>query len=148
MAQLGLTSEFKRQVLQWNGATVHMKESINLLGQYDLAKRKMCEVAMKTEKPAFTWEATERTVKILESAYTKADLEQLVSASQLIAEEINLLLSLLEDFEGLFDSTLGDWANEPVDLELKPYYKPFNIIYYPVPRTKKKIFRKELKRLV
>ena len=33
MVQLGLTEDFKRQVLQWDGATVHRKERSNLLGQ-------------------------------------------------------------------------------------------------------------------
>ena len=30
--QLGLMDDFKRQVVQWDGATVHMKEPIILLG--------------------------------------------------------------------------------------------------------------------
>ena len=33
MVQIGLTDDFKRQVLQWDGATVHMKEPRILLGQ-------------------------------------------------------------------------------------------------------------------
>ena len=36
MVQLILTPDFKRQVLQWDGATVHMKETISLLGKSDL----------------------------------------------------------------------------------------------------------------
>ena len=32
MVQLGLTADFKRQVLQWDGATVHMKDPRSLLG--------------------------------------------------------------------------------------------------------------------
>ena len=48
MVQLGLTADFKRQVLQWDGATVNMKEPRGLLGQYNLTKRKMREVVMKT----------------------------------------------------------------------------------------------------
>ena len=46
MVQLGPTSNFKHQVLQWDGATVHMKESRNLLGQSDLTRREMREVVM------------------------------------------------------------------------------------------------------
>ena len=71
MVQLGLTANFKRQVLQWDGATVHMKESSNLLGQSNLTKRKMREVVMQTIEPASTQEATERMVKILDSTYAK-----------------------------------------------------------------------------
>ena len=59
-----------------------------------------------------------------------------------------MLPSLTEDLEDLFDGTLGNWDTEPVNLELKPDYKPFNIIYYPVPRINKETFLKELKLLV
>ena len=65
----------------------------------------------------------------------KADLKQVVNkVSHLNAEERTLLLSLLEDFEDLFDGNLGKWSTDSVDLELNPYSKPFNSRYYPVPR--------------
>ena len=46
MVQLGLTAKFKRQVLQWDVATVHMKEPIKFPGQSDLTKREISEVVM------------------------------------------------------------------------------------------------------
>ena len=39
MVKLGLTGGFNNQVLQWDGATVHMKEPSGLLGKYDLNRR-------------------------------------------------------------------------------------------------------------
>ena len=116
MVQLGLTADFKRQVLQWDSTTVHIKDPRNLIGQSDLTKREMREVVMQTEEPASTRETTDRMVKIIDSTYEKADLKQLVNDSHLNAEERSFLLSLLEDFENLFDGTLGNWATEPVDL--------------------------------
>ena len=148
MVQLGLTADFKRQVLQWDGATVHMKDSRNFLGQSDLTKREIRGVATQTAEPASMREATERMAKILDSTYAKATLEQVVKSSQLNAEERTLLLSLLKDFEDFFYGTIGNWATEPVDLELKPDPKPFNSRYHPVPRINKKFFRKDIKRLV
>ena len=47
----------------------------------------------------------------------------------------------------MFDGTLGDWATDPVNLELKLYYKPFNSRYYPVPIINKETFRKDLRLL-
>ena len=38
ISKLGLTADFKNQVLQWYGATVHMKEPMDLLGKYYLNK--------------------------------------------------------------------------------------------------------------
>ena len=75
MVQLGLTANFKRQVLQWDGATLNMKEPTIFLGQSYLTKREMHEVVMKTVKPASTQESTKRTGKINESTYVKVDLK-------------------------------------------------------------------------
>ena len=62
MVQIGLTTEFKRQVLQWDGATVHMKEPSGLLGKSDLTKREMRKVVMCTAELASKREATKRMV--------------------------------------------------------------------------------------
>ena len=68
----------------------------------------MREVVMQTSEPASTREATERVVKILYINYMKAELNQVAdNATQLNDEERTQLLSLLEDFEDLFDGTLG-----------------------------------------
>ena len=74
MVQLGLTADFKRQVLQWDGITIHMKDSSNLLGQSNLTNREMREVVMQTAESSSTREATERMAKILDSNYAKEDL--------------------------------------------------------------------------
>ena len=109
----------------------------------------MRKVVMQTSEPASTWEATKRMMKILDSTYAKADLKGVVDNNiQMNAEEINLLHNLLEYFKDLFDGTLGNWATEPVDLELNIDSKPFNIRYYLVPIINKAFFRKELKSLV
>ena len=83
MVQLGLTADFKRQFLQWDGTNVHMKEPSNLIGQTDLTKREICEVVMQTAEPASTREATERMVKTIDITYEKADLKQVVNDSQM-----------------------------------------------------------------
>ena len=109
MVQLGLTTNFKNQVLQWDGETVPMKETSSLLGKSDLNKREMREVVMKTVEPASTIEATVRLVKTLNSTYAKKYLKQLVdNTALLIADEITQLLRLLKYFEDLFDGNSGD----------------------------------------
>ena len=149
MLHLGLTADFKRPFLQWDGATVHMKKPSILLRRSVLTKHKMGEAVMQNSEPDSTREATEPMVKILDSNCEKADLKQVVdNAVQNNYEDRAQLLSLLEEFEDLFDGTLGYWATEPVNLELKPYPKPFNSRYYLVPRINKEIFLKYLKYLV
>ena len=148
IVQLGLSSEFKCRVLQWDGVTVTIKETRGLMGQTYLTCCNMCEVVMQTTEPVYTREATKRLVKILNSTYEKAYLEQVASsANQMKNEERTQILRLLKQFEDLFDGNLGDWYTEPFDLELKPYSEPFNCKYYMVTIINKVTFHKELQRL-
>ena len=149
MVNLGLVADFKIQFFQWDGATVHMKEPRGLLGQSDLNKCEMRKVVMHNVYPASRQKDTEIMFKIFNSTYVKAYLKQVANnVNQLNAEERAQLLILLEDFEDLFDGNLEDWATEPVNLDLKLGYKPFNSGYYPVHRINKEHFRKEIKRIV
>ena len=126
-----------------------MKKPIGLLGKPDLSKRDMREVVMQTTEPYSMRETTEILVKIIDSTYMKADLKQADNNStQMKSEERTQLLSLLEDFEELFDGNLGDWDTDPVEQEINSGSELFNSKYYPVPRINKENFHKELKRLV
>ena len=75
MVKLGLSADFKNQFLQWDGATVPMKEPRGLLGKIYLTSCDMRKVAMQTSEPFSTREDTENLVKILYSTYSKAGLE-------------------------------------------------------------------------
>ena len=113
------------------------------------SKKSIQRIIQQTVEPAATQEATQRVIKILDSNYEKADLEEVVdNAHQLNDEEKGQLLALLKDFEDIFDGTLGHWDTEPIDIELRPDAKPYNGRYYPVPKINKETFRKELMRLV
>ena len=82
---------------------------------------------MQTLEADFTRDATEILVKILDITYEKADLKKVANnATQMDTEEITWLLRLPKYFEDLFDSILGYWDTDPVDLEVKPGSKPFN----------------------
>ena len=117
MVQIVLTDDFKRQVLKWDGTTLHIKEPRSLLGQSDLTKCNMHEVVIQNEEPASARESTEWMVNILDITYAKEDLKQVAdNVTHINAEEITLLISLLKDLEEIFDGTLGNWSTEPVDL--------------------------------
>ena len=79
MVQLGLTSNFKRQILQWDGTALHMKEPSGLLGKSNVNKREMHEVVLQTAEPASIIEATEIMVKILNSNYSKSYLKKVAN---------------------------------------------------------------------
>ena len=72
---------------------------------------------MQTTDTFSTREDTERLVKIVDSIYTKAELEQVdANPTHMNAEQKTLLLRLLKDFEFLFGGTLGDWDKDTVSL--------------------------------
>ena len=80
-----------------------MKWPVNFLGQNNLTKHNMHKVVMQTIEP-------ERMVKNININYSKTDLDQVAAdATNMISEEINVLLGLINNFEGLFGGTLVEW---------------------------------------
>ena len=70
-----------------------------MLGKPDLNERGMRKVVFLTAEPAYTREATDKMVKILDSTYAKEYLKQGAdNENHLNSEEITQLLRLLEDF--------------------------------------------------
>ena len=95
MLELGLSSDFKHQFLQWDGTTGPMKEPSGILGKSDLTQREMSEVLMQTVEPASSRKATKILVKILDSTYAKAYLKQVAdNATRPNAEKRTQLLRL------------------------------------------------------
>ena len=101
-------------------------------------------------EPDVTKEATERTVRILDAKYEKADLPEVIhqNCKHLTRTEREKLIQLLTDFEELFDGTLGDWKTSPVSLKLKEGIRPYHGKAYPVPHIHKDTLKKEVDRLV
>ena len=94
-----------------------MKEPIGLVGQTYITSHKIRKLAMQTEEPVSSREYTDRLVKIIDSAYVKAYLEQVAANStQLNAKVITQLLRLLKEVEDFFDGTIGDWNIETSNL--------------------------------
>ena len=126
-----------------------MKEPSSLIWKIDLTSHDMREVVIHTAESVSTREDTWSLVKIFDNTYAKLYFEQVDdNATHMNAEEITQLISLLGDFECLFDGTLGDWDIEPVNLELNDNSKPFSCKYYPAPRINKGVFHKELEQSV
>ncbi len=57
------------------------------------------------------------------------------------------LLSLLLNYESLFDGTLGDWNRPSVSVEMKEGAKPYHGRPYPIPQIHKATLMKEINRL-
>ena len=71
---------------------------------------------------------TKHLMQILDAKYEKADLSAIVEydCMHLSAPDQSSLLELLQDFEELFDETLGDWDCKTVSLQLKEWAQPYH----------------------
>ena len=95
-------------------------------------------------------EATKCLIEILDAKYEKANLRAITKMgclNYLSATERNKLLQLLQDFEELFDGTLGDWDCNPVSLQLKAGAQPYHGRSFPIPKKHVETLKKETQRL-
>jgi len=73
-----------------------------------------------TQEPISTQKATntKRVIGILDAKYDKAEIPEIVRTScpHLTPSEQDMLLSLLLDYESLFDGTLGGWNRPPASI--------------------------------
>jgi hypothetical protein len=101
------------------------------------------------DDPKETELATQRVVKILDANYKKANLPELVknNCTNPSPSEQAKLLEVLNEFEDLFDGTLGVWDTEPVTFELKEGAKPYHGRAFPIPQVRKDTIMREIERL-
>jgi hypothetical protein len=97
-----------------------------------------------------TLEATKHLIEILDAKYEKANLRAITKEeclNHLSTAEKNKLLKLLQEFEKLFDGTLGDWDCNPLSLQLKEGAQPYHGRPFPIPKKHVGILKKEIQRL-
>ena len=95
-------------------------------------------------------EATKCPIEILDAKYEKANLRAITEKkclNHLSATERNKLLKLLQEFEELFDGTLGDWDFNPVLLQLKEGAQPYHGRLFPIPKKHVETVKMEIQRL-
>ena len=121
------------------------QEEINKLDQDEMFLTFMSVIESEAVKSA-----TERTTKILDAHYEKADLRKIVNEEcpHLDDVEKEKLLNLLMNYEILFDGTLGDFKTSPVSLEVKPGEQPTHSKAFPIPKIHEETLKKEIQRLV
>ena len=103
----------------------------------------------QAQEPVSTRNATKRAIEILDAKYDKANLPAIVkdNCSHLTPSQREKLLSLLFEFEELFDGTLGDWNRPPVSIKMKEGAKPYHGRPYPIAQIHKATLMKEINRL-
>ena len=150
-AELKMDILWSKQCIRWDDITIPLRKNLNndILRAW---KIKNCQWIHDTlrqqEEGEVVMAAVERTAKILDAKYEKADVSTYVDEQQhLNNSEKTKLKKLLLDFESLFDGTLGVFNTNPVSLKLKDDAKPRHASTYTVPHVLENTFKKELERL-
>jgi hypothetical protein len=95
-------------------------------------------------------EDTKHLIEILDAKYEKANLRAITEEeclNYLSATKRNKLLKLQQEFEELFDGTLGDWDCNLVSLQLKVGAQPYHGRPFPIPKKHADTLKKEIQRL-
>eukprot|EP00804_Cyclotella_cryptica_P018327 CCRYP_017977-RA/>CCRYP_017977-RA protein AED:0.45 eAED:0.45 QI:0/-1/0/1/-1/1/1/0/150 len=102
-----------------------------------------------SEEPQSMLEATKRLIHILDAKYEKVNLKAIVkdNCTHLSVPEQTKLLELLQEFEELFNGTLGDWDCKPVSLQLKEGAQPYHGRPFQIPKKHVEITKREVQRL-
>lgn len=149
-----------KTLLKWRAVLNFDEETITLDGstlpmcppntEKLMARRAYYQVSnSEFQEPSATLDLQKRAVRILDANYEKADLPAIVrthSAHLTPVQQAELIL-LLQEFEELFDGTLGTWQTPPVHLELKEGATPYHGKAFPVPHIHKDTLKKEVERL-
>ena len=94
--------------------------------------------------------ARPKSHRVLDVNYEKANLRAITKEeclNHLSATEKNKLLKLLQEFEELFDGTLGDWDCNLVLLQLKEGAQPYHGRPFPIPKKHVETLKNEIQRL-
>ena len=111
--------KFRRKLLANDDDVVMMKEPEKFLGNPNLTKCKIREVFIQTVEPFSTREDTKIVVKIGDITFTKANLDKFSNnAVHINAEKGETLIGPLNEFESLFDVSLGKWVTAPIELDI------------------------------
>jgi hypothetical protein len=104
-------------------------------------------VSMESESPAVV-KATERMKQILEAKYEQEDIKEVVARCKHLSNtEQQQLFTVLNQFQSLFDGTLGHWKNDRYDITLQPNVTPYHARPYPIHKIPEATLKIEIEHL-
>lgn len=152
LGPLGIKLHCDTQTMEWQGTRIGWKPN-SYINNNPLIN------AMTSESHAFFINPTSVIDEYIESHIIcknpiKDSKYDYVATEEVVKQQKHLsmkqkkeLAEVLQDFQPLFDGTLGRYPYTKVHLELKKDAKPFHCRPYPVPDANKAVFKQELDRL-
>ena len=137
LTDLGIVLDFQNQTIQWGDGEIPMKP-----------RNSIPKTSFFIGDPSSLADEADRLSRINDAKYSKANLPEVASSSKgLNTGQQQKLLQLLQQFEPLFDGTLGEWKNTEYHIDLKEDAKPYHAKPFAVPRAYESAFRREVDRL-
>jgi hypothetical protein len=117
---LGVLLDFNEKTIQIDKILLPMWNIANLQFNPSIARVLRLNTCL-TQKPISTHSSTKHVVEVLDAKCEKPDLPAIVrkNYSHIKTSDGEKLLSVMINFELLFDGTLGNWNLPPVSFELK-----------------------------
>ncbi len=140
MKELGIVLDFQTKESTVDEISLPMRDIKNLRTRAATEKTWTVNSSIyqsTSKEPESTLKATKHFIEILHAKYEKANLRAITEEdclNHLSATEKDKLLNLLQEFEELFDGTLGDWDCKPVSLQLKEGAQPYHGRPFPIPK--------------
>jgi hypothetical protein len=146
---IGAVLDFKEKTITIDSILPPMRNIVNLQLKPSVT-RALRHNTCQAQEPISTRNATKRVLEILDAKYDRANLPAIVrdNCTHLTPLHQEKLLSLLLEFESLFDGTLGDWNRPRVSIKLIKGATPYHGRPYPIPQIHKATLMKEINRLV
>ena len=143
MWNMGVKIDFGEETLEWDGETLPLKID------WALQDKHMCLMlySMHLDTPILK-ETEERVEKILDSDYSKVDIEEMVDGLDINRDSKRDLKKTLKKFPTLFGGGLGTLVGKEAKIVLKKGAKPHASNFYHLPKAYKDPAKKELDRMV
>jgi hypothetical protein len=152
LKELGIVLDFRTKEITLDNISLPMRDINNLKTRATVERAWTMTNSIYQEmskEPQSSLEATKRLIHILDAKYEKANLRAIVTdnCTHLSNPEQTKLLELLQEFEELFNGTLGDWDCKPVSLQLKEGAQPYHGRPFPIPKKHVETTKREVQQL-
>ena len=134
LEDLGIVLDFKTKQITWEEVSVPMH-----------TWRTLQDDGYFIHDSDIINEATMHTTQILDAHYAPADSNEIVSqCHNLTIHQKQELKDLIDEYQDLFDGTLGYWKDQSVNIQLKPGAIPYHARAFPIPKSREETLKKEI----
>ncbi len=148
LSKTGIKLNYSEGNMEWFDCSIPLRQPGGLDSKEFDAMEDMFHIQVKDKIFGEDWLECFVT-EILDAKYDKTDVAEVVKGlTHLNAHQKADLLRVLQEYDKMFNGTLGVYPHKIVHIDIDPNAKPVYSRPYPVPQIHLKTFKKELDHLV